>query len=86
LLLGELVAVSEEAGFWTLQAGIFPENQSSVRVHEKCGFRVLGRRERLGRIGGRWRDVLFLERRSAVVGSDSDARPVEGHTEGRASP
>jgi phosphinothricin acetyltransferase len=68
LLLRELVRDSEREGFWTLQAGIFPENQASVRLHEKCGFRVLGKRERLGKMGGVWRDVLLLERRSGTVG------------------
>jgi len=70
LLLKALVEVSEEAGLWTLQAGIFPENAGSLRVHEKCGFRVIGIRERLGKMGGRWRDVLLLERRSGTVGVD----------------
>jgi phosphinothricin acetyltransferase len=70
LLLSALVEASEEAGYWTLQAGIFPENAGSVRVHEKCGFRVIGTRERLGKMGDRWRDVLILERRSEVVGAD----------------
>lgn len=68
LLLSALVTESEQAGFWTLQAGIFPENIASVRLHEKCGFRTVGRRERLGQMEGHWRDVLLLERRSAVVG------------------
>jgi phosphinothricin acetyltransferase len=69
-LLDALARASEEAGFWTLQAGIFPENAGSVRIHEKCGFRVIGIRERLGKMGGVWRDVLLLERRSRVVGRD----------------
>jgi len=69
LLLERLVAASEAAGLWTLQAGIFAENVGSVRVHEKCGFRVVGTRERLGKLGDRWRDVLLLERRSRVVGT-----------------
>jgi phosphinothricin acetyltransferase len=69
-LLQELVRASEEAGIWTLQAGIFPENKSSVRIHEKCGFRVLGTRERLGKMDEWWRDVLLMERRSEVVGTD----------------
>ena len=67
-LLSELVRASEAAGFWTLQAGIFPENHASLRLHEKCGFRVLGVRERVGCMAGRWRDVVLLERRSVVVG------------------
>jgi len=69
-LLAALVEASEQAGFWTLQAGVFPENEASVAIHERCGFRVVGRRERLGRMHGVWRDVLLLERRSAVVGVD----------------
>ena len=67
-LLAELIAQSERNGFWTLQAGIFPENTASVALHERCGFRVVGRRERLGKVNGRWRDVLLLERRSTTVG------------------
>ncbi|HEX2357597.1 MAG TPA: GNAT family N-acetyltransferase [Micromonosporaceae bacterium] len=66
-LLSALVDSSERAGIWTLQTGIFPENAASVRLHEKAGFRVVGRRERIGRHHGRWRDVLHMERRSPVV-------------------
>ena len=68
-LLDNLVARSEAAGYWTLQAGIFPENEASLRLHRACGFRDVGVRERLGELGGTWRDVVFLERRSAVVGA-----------------
>jgi L-amino acid N-acyltransferase YncA len=68
-LLAALIAASEREGFWTLQAGIFPENESSLALHTKHGFRIVGRRERLGRMqDGRWRDVLLLERRSCLVG------------------
>ena len=70
LLLNALVEASEEAGLWTLQAGIFTENVASVRIHEKCGFRIVGTREGLGKMEGRWRDVLLLERRSGRVGVD----------------
>ncbi|MBA2462711.1 MAG: N-acetyltransferase [Actinobacteria bacterium] len=66
-LLGALVASTEEAGLWTIQTGIFPENAASVRLHERVGFRIVGRRERIGKLDGIWRDVLLLERRSAVV-------------------
>ncbi len=66
-LLADLVSRSEVAGLWTLQAGIFKENAASIRIHEKCGFRLLGIRERLGRMNGVWRDVAFLERRSPVI-------------------
>ncbi|SRR5581483_4953741 len=65
-LLDALVTRSEPAGIWTLQAGIFPENAASVRLHERAGFRIVGRRERLGRLAGRWRDVLLLERRGTI--------------------
>jgi phosphinothricin acetyltransferase len=67
-LLEALIASTEAAGIWTLQTGIFPENTASVALHERCGFRVVGRRERVGCHEGRWRDVLLLERRSTVVG------------------
>jgi phosphinothricin acetyltransferase len=67
-LLSALVTESEAQGLWTLQAGIFPENEASVRIHQRCGFRVVGRREKLGRMNGTWRDVLLLERRSAKIG------------------
>lgn len=69
-LLGALVDASERDGRWTLQASVFPENRASLRVHERCGFRVVGRRERISCLHGRWRDVLLLERRSATVGAD----------------
>jgi phosphinothricin acetyltransferase len=68
LLLERLVVCSEDAGYWTLGAGIFPENEASLRLHRACGFRELGVRERLGESGGVWRDVVILERRSALVG------------------
>ncbi len=67
-LLAALVVASEEAEIWTLQAGIFPENEASLAIHRSCGFRVVGRRERLGRLAGEWRDVILLERRSGSVG------------------
>jgi phosphinothricin acetyltransferase len=67
-LLQALIEASETAGIWTLQAGIFPENTASIAIHARSGFREIGRRERLGRLGGRWRDVLLLERRSPRVG------------------
>lgn len=64
LLLQQLVTESETNGIWTLQAGIFPENKGSIRIHEKAGFRVVGYRERIGQMDGTWRDTLLLERRS----------------------
>ena len=65
-LLSALVANAEAAGIWTIQTGIFPENGASLALHARCGFRVVGVRERLGRHNGRWRDVVFLERRRAL--------------------
>jgi hypothetical protein len=53
---------------WTLQAAILPENTASLAIHKKCGFREVGRRERLGKLHGKWRDVVLLERRSQSVG------------------
>jgi phosphinothricin acetyltransferase len=67
-LLAELVAQSEQAGYWTLTAGVFPENEASLRLHKACGFREVGIRVRLGQLDGVWRDVVLLERRSDVVG------------------
>ncbi|MFL6212104.1 MAG: GNAT family N-acetyltransferase [Pyrinomonadaceae bacterium] len=69
-LLMALIAASERGGIWTLQAGIFPENEASVRLHKACGFRAVGRRERIGQMQGVWRDTLLLERRSRTVGVD----------------
>jgi L-amino acid N-acyltransferase YncA len=68
-LLDRLIQGSEEAGIWTLQAGVFPENAASIALHERSGFRVIGVRRRLGRLAGRWRDVALLERRSERVGN-----------------
>jgi len=68
-LLAALISESERQGVWTLQAGIFPENEASVRLHVALGFREVGRRVRIGKMGDRWRDVLLLERRSAITGT-----------------
>ncbi len=68
LLLREAIGASEAAGIWTLQAVIYPTNVQSIRIHEQCGFRVVGRRERIAQREGVWRDTVLLERRSAVVG------------------
>ena len=67
-LLNELVAGSEAAGLWTLMSSIFPENEASIAMHLRCGFRQVGRRERIAQHAGVWRDTLLLERRSRVVG------------------
>jgi len=67
-LLNALLEESEKNNFWTLQAGIFPENTASIKIHEDCGFRIIGRREKIGQMNGIWRDTLLLERRSNTVG------------------
>jgi L-amino acid N-acyltransferase YncA len=59
-----LVASADEAGIWTIQTSIFPENAASVALHERTGFRVVGRRERIAQLDGAWRDTLLLERRA----------------------
>ena len=64
-LLERLIAASEQAGYWTIQTGIFPENTASLTLHERAGFRIVGRRERLGQLNGVWRDTYLLERRSS---------------------
>lgn len=68
MLLRKLILDSEEHEFWTLQSGIFPENEASINVHLNLGFRKVGTRERIGQMNGVWRDVILLERRSALVG------------------
>jgi L-amino acid N-acyltransferase YncA len=68
-LLRTLIEASERQGIWTLQAGVFPENEASIALHKACGFRKVGYRERIGQMNGYWRDVILLERRSEVVGS-----------------
>jgi phosphinothricin acetyltransferase len=69
-LLERLVSESEANNIWTLQASIFPENGASLRLHKSCGFREVGRRERIGKMNGVWRDTVLLERHSGVAGSD----------------
>jgi L-amino acid N-acyltransferase YncA len=66
-LLEALIEGAEEAGIWTVQASVFPENHATLALHERCGFRVVGRRERIAKRDGVWRDTLFLERRSGAV-------------------
>ena len=68
MLLQALMQESEVNGIWTLQAGIFPENKASLALHKACGFRRVGIRHHIGKLGDVWRDVLLLERRSKVVG------------------
>jgi L-amino acid N-acyltransferase YncA len=67
LLLQKLIEKSEALGIWTLQAGIFPENTASLKLHFHFGFRTLGTSEKLGILNGEWKDVMHLERRSSVI-------------------
>jgi L-amino acid N-acyltransferase YncA len=69
-LLLETIAESERRGIWTLQGGAFAENEASLRLQRACGFRVVGKRERIGQLHGVWRDTVLTERRSPVVGVD----------------
>lgn len=69
LLLKSLIELSEQNGFWTLQSSIFPENEGSIKLHKNHGFREMGRRERIGKMDGVWRDTIILERRSRIVGN-----------------
>jgi phosphinothricin acetyltransferase len=66
-LLTRLVTDAELAGIWTIQAGIFPENEASIALHRRCGFEVVGVRHAIGRLHGSWRDVVLMERRSEVI-------------------
>ena len=68
-LMARLIVESEAEGIWTLQAGIFPENTASIKLHTDAGFRIVGTRSRLGCMHGRWRDVVLLERRSLTAGT-----------------
>ncbi len=67
-LLEKLIIESENEKLWTLQAGIFPENIASLKIHEALGFRKIGHRERIGQMNGIWRDIILLERRSKLIG------------------
>ncbi len=67
-LMQALIEASERHGVWTLQSSVFPENHASVALHLNHGFREVGRRERIARRHGVWRDTVVLERRSRVVG------------------
>ena len=70
LLMQHLIEESEKAGYWTIQSGIFPENMASIKLHEKVGFRYIGKRERVGKIHGVWKDNLLFEKRSPTIGTD----------------
>ena len=70
ILLQSLIDESEKNNFWTLQSGIFPENKPSIRIHEELGFRLIGSRQKIGKMNGVWRDTLLFERRSPKIGID----------------
>lgn len=70
LLLNNLIINSEQNGIWTLQAGIFTDNIASVQLHESVGFRVIGHREKIGKLKDKWKDNFILERRSKIIGLD----------------
>lgn len=70
ILMRALIASTEATGIWMIQSGVFPENTASMRLHERAGFRAVGRRERVGRHHGVWRDTVLFERRSTVAGID----------------
>jgi L-amino acid N-acyltransferase YncA len=74
-LLERLVRDAEAAGLWTIQTSIFPENRASLAVHLRCGFRIVGIRERIARLDGAWRDSLLLERRAGAVPSQTPTHP-----------
>lgn len=67
-LLEQLIQESEQNGIWTLQASVFPENAATIAMHQRCGFREVGRRERISKLNDSWRDTILLERRSKIVG------------------
>ena len=68
-LLRALIGSTEQAGIWTIQSSLFPENTASLRLHQQAGFRVVGTRERIARHHGRWRDTVLIERRSTAAGT-----------------
>ncbi len=81
VLLEALIHEAEQNAIWTLQASIFPENEGSIRLHLRCGFRAIGYRERIAKLNGVWRDTVLLERRSSVVGeSDPKGTPNPTHS------
>ena len=85
-LLATLIGSAEQAGIWTIQSGVFPENTASLRLHEQAGFRVVGTRERIGRHHGRWRDTVLIERRSAVTGTGRGQPPAGPRPSSASSP
>jgi phosphinothricin acetyltransferase len=66
--MNRLISESESIGYWTLQSGIFPENESSIKLHKKTGFRTIGFRERIGQLDGVWKNNILMEKRSKTIG------------------
>jgi len=66
-LMEQVISSSEQNGIWTLVSSVFPENEATLKLHKKYGFRVIGRRERIARHKGKWRDTILLERRSLNI-------------------
>jgi phosphinothricin acetyltransferase len=84
VLLERLLANAEQAGYWTIQTGIFPENTVSLSLHRRAGFRIVGRRERIGQLNGAWRDTYLLERRSLSADRSGPTGQVDGPCSTRA--
>ncbi|SMP25819.1 GNAT family N-acetyltransferase [Chryseobacterium profundimaris] len=70
ILMENLIKESEANGIWTLQSGMFPENEATIALHKIFGFRIIGYREKIGKLGGEWKDSVIMERRSTIVGID----------------
>ena len=68
LLIYKVITSSEEQGIWSLYSSVFPENTATIKLHEKFNFRIIGTREKIGQIDGKWRDTILLERRSSMTG------------------
>lgn len=67
ILLKKMILDSEDHGFWTLQANVFPENETSVKFHQKNGFRMIGVRKKIGKLNGEWKDLIMFEKRSEII-------------------
>lgn len=82
LLLDAVIRAAEQRGIWTLQGGTFAENAASLALQQACGFRIVGRRERIGKLNGVWRDTILTERRSAVAGLAEETTVGKRHDQG----
>jgi len=72
-LMDQMIQSSELNGIWTLFSSVFPENEATLRLHKKFGFRIIGKRERIAQLDGNWRDTILLERRSSVIFNEKNA-------------